>query len=520
MTSYYANLRTRTKLMLAFGLMAALMGVAGWQGTLGMERMNESFGDLYRRHALGLARLKEARTHLLTSVFEVRSALQTRDLAQMAHHAEAAEKAREAFDNDFSAYRNTMIGEQTAAAEIQRIFAELSADEDRLLELAVAGNTARQGPLLQSMHERTAAVSQRVLLLEERKLALMKTTADKVDAVYGDARRALIAVQGASMLLAVVFGLVIASSVSRPMERAVRVLEAVAGGDFTQRLGLESRDEIGKMSQALDRAVDGMRRALGEVGASASEVTNAAHQLAAASDQLAGGAHQQAASLEQTASSLEEMTATVRQNADNAEQASRLASSARDQANGGGKVVAAAVAAMEEIDTASRRIADIITAIDEIAFQTNLLALNAAVEAARAGEQGRGFAVVAAEVRNLAQRSAAAAKESKGLIQDSVAKVGKGCELVNRSGQMLEDIVASVKRVTDIVGEIAAASREQATGVELVSRAVVQMDNVTQANSGQTAELAATAQSLSESAGRLQKLVSRFRLDAGQAREA
>ncbi|MEZ5398042.1 MAG: methyl-accepting chemotaxis protein [Bryobacteraceae bacterium] len=509
----YANLQTRTKLMLAFGLMALLMGVAGWQGAKGMARMNANFEELYHKHALGLAKLKEARTQLLTSVFEVRSGLQTRDLAAMARHAEAAVKARELFDSEFTGFRNTVAGDSEGAEEVQKIFAGLSEDEDRLLGLAAAGKTAGQAELVQSMHAHAAQFGERAHALEQRKLAVMQSTAERVERVARDARAALIAVQGASMMLAILFGYLIAGSISRPLKRAVTVLEAVAEGDFTRRLGVHSRDEMGQLSHALDRAVAGMRRALGEVGQSATDLNQAAYQLASASDQLASGAHEQATSLEQTASSLEEITATVKQNADNAEQASRLASGARDQANAGGAVVASAVAAMGEIDTASRRIADIITAIDEIAFQTNLLALNAAVEAARAGEQGRGFAVVAAEVRNLAQRSAAAAKEIKGLIQDSVDKVSRGCDLVNRSGQMLEEIVGSVKRVTDIVGGIAAASREQAVGVEMVSRAVVQMDNVTQANSAQTSELATTAQSLSASARRLQEMVGRFRLD-------
>jgi methyl-accepting chemotaxis protein len=209
---------------------------------------------------------------------------------------------------------------------------------------------------------------------------------------------------------------------------------------------------------------------------------------------------------------LEEITGTVKQNADNAKQADQLAMGSRDVAERGGQVVDTAVTAMGEINESSKKIADIITTIDEIAFQTNLLALNAAVEAARAGEQGRGFAVVASEVRNLAQRSATAAKEIKTLIQDSVSKVESGSELVTKSGETLGEIVSSVKRVTDIVGEIAAASQEQSSGIDQVNRAVTQMDRVVQTNAAQSQELSSTARSLTAQAEQLQALVARFKL--------
>src|SRR6185436_14242507 len=219
------------------------------------------------------------------------------------------------------------------------------------------------------------------------------------------------------------------------------VLEHVAAGDFTQRLDVDTKDEVGQMAVALNQAVEGMRDALQEVGVAANNAASASQQLSAAAEQLSNGAQEQASSLEETAASLEEITGTVKQNADNARQANQMAVGSRDSAEKGGQVVNTAVEAMTGINQASKRIADIITTIDEIAFQTNLLALNAAVEAARAGEQGRGFAVVASEVRNLAQRSATAAKEIKGLIQDTVAKVEAGSELVNRSGETLTEIV-------------------------------------------------------------------------------
>ena len=246
-----------------------------------------------------------------------------------------------------------------------------------------------------------------------------------------------------------------------------------------------------------------------------------AKEIAAGSGHLSQRTEEQSSSLEETASSMEEMTSTVKQNADNASQANQLAVAARDQAEKGGEVVTQAVRAMQDINDSSRRIADIIGVIDEIAFQTNLLALNAAVEAARAGEQGRGFAVVATEVRSLAGRSATAAREIKNLIQDSVRKVQDGSLLVTQSGETLEQIVASVKKVSDIVAEIAAASREQSSGIEQVNRAVAQMDQITQQNAALVEQATTSSQDMAETARRLDQMLARYHLALGvRARRA
>ncbi|VTR93170.1 chemotaxis protein : Methyl-accepting chemotaxis (MCP) signaling domain protein OS=Vibrio cholerae CP1047(20) GN=VCCP1047_2988 PE=4 SV=1: 4HB_MCP_1: HAMP: HAMP: MCPsignal [Gemmata massiliana] len=304
----------------------------------------------------------------------------------------------------------------------------------------------------------------------------------------------------------------LAIDLQQKMTTIVTSVSAMANGDFTQQVPDLGTDEVGQMAAALNKAIISVRTALEGVHEVSEQLADASGQLSAASDEISTGAQEQASSLEETASTLEEITATVRQNSDSAQQARQLASTSRDTAEKGGQVVGNAVEAMSEINESSKKIADIITTIDEIAFQTNLLALNAAVEAARAGEQGRGFAVVASEVRNLAQRSATAAKEIKSLIEDSVKKVDAGTELVNRSGSTLGDIVTSVKRVTDIITEIAAASKEQSTGIDQVNKAVSQMDTVTQKNASQTEEMSATAQTLTDQASQLRDLVARFKL--------
>lgn len=308
-----------------------------------------------------------------------------------------------------------------------------------------------------------------------------------------------------------------AEELSAKVAQVLKVVNSVAEGSFDLVVPDLGDDAVGQVGKALSTAITSMRTALQSVQSVTTTVTSAATQVSSASAEISRGAQSQASSLEETASSLEEITSTVKQNTDNAQQARQLANGSRDIAEKGGAVVSDAIRAMGEINQSSTRIADIITTIDEIAFQTNLLALNAAVEAARAGEQGRGFAVVAAEVRNLAQRSALAAKEIKALIQDSVRKVENGTSLVNQSGRTLDEIVVSVKRVTDIVAEIAAASREQLTGLEQVNKAVAQMDRVTQSNASQTEEMAGTAESLMSHSEQLRDLISQFRLDSVRA---
>jgi methyl-accepting chemotaxis protein len=313
------------------------------------------------------------------------------------------------------------------------------------------------------------------------------------------------------------FAWMITRSIAVPLTQAVDVARRVATGDLTSKIDEKSKDEIGQLFDALRTMNGSLGEIVGNVRMGTENIGNASREIATGNADLSARTESQASSLQETASSMEELTSTVRQNAENARQANQLVVSASDVAVRGGKVVGQVVDTMGSIKDSSRKIVDIIGVIDGIAFQTNILALNAAVEAARAGEQGRGFAVVAAEVRNLAQRSAGAAKEIKSLIGDSVEKVDAGSKLVDEAGATMDEIVTSVKHVADIMSEITAASEEQSSGIQEVSRAISQMDEMTQQNAALVEQAAAAAQSMQNQASALADAVAVFKLSSMQA---
>lgn len=351
--------------------------------------------------------------------------------------------------------------------------------------------------------------------LVEMQDKLSKQAAAEAEAAYDSARSLLLMLGALALLFGAAAALLITRSLTRQLGgeplKAVEVASRIAAGDLDVQIDLAAGD-----SSSLMAAMKAMRDKLADivrnVRTGTDTIATASSQIAAGNLDLSSRTEQQASSLEETASSMEELTSTVRQNAENAGQANQLAISASEVAARGGSVVSEVVDTMEQINASAKKIVDIIGVIDGIAFQTNILALNAAVEAARAGEQGRGFAVVATEVRSLAQRSAAAAKEIKTLIGDSVDKVESGSKLVGEAGSTMDDVVSSVRRVTDIMAEITAASHEQSTGIEQVNQAITQMDQVTQQNAALVEQAAAAADSLQEQAATLSEIVSVFRL--------
>ena len=338
-------------------------------------------------------------------------------------------------------------------------------------------------------------------------------------ALVADVERAellLLALTLAAIAAAAGFGFAITRSVTRPLSSTAEAAARMAGGDMSERVAVDGKDEVAQLQQALADMQQALVRLVSEVRVGSESISTASTQIASGNHDLSTRTEQTAGNLQQAASSLEELTGTVGQTADSARTANQLAASASTAAQRGGEVVSQVVSTMNEIQAASRRIADIIGTIDGIAFQTNILALNAAVEAARAGEQGRGFAVVAGEVRSLAQRSAEAAREIKALIGASVEKVENGTRLVGEAGGSMEEIVAGVRRVTDVIGEISAATSEQSSGLRQVNEAVAQLDQMTQQNAALVEESAAAAQSMAEQSRRLTEVVGRFRVNGSE----
>jgi len=411
--------------------------------------------------------------------------------------------------------------EKSLMATVQKNRAAFQAAKKAVMDAKSTGDNEAamrlyDGEFLTS--SRQYAESLKALLgTERRTIDEMKAASQ---AAYTERARLVLLLNGLMIVLGALAALAITRSITRPLAGAVRAAEQVADGDLSGAFERDRRDELGDLLRAMQGMNDGLAKVVSEVQHGTHAIAGASSEIASGNLDLSSRTEQQAGALEETASSMEELTSTVRHNADNATQANQMVQAASQVAVRGGEIVGQVVETMGAIDGASRKIVDIIGVIDGIAFQTNILALNAAVEAARAGEQGRGFAVVASEVRNLAQRSASAAKEIKALIGDSVAQVDAGTALVQQAGATIGEVVTSVARVTDIMAEITAASREQSAGIDQVNTAIAQMDQMTQQNAALVEEAAAAAGSMQDQAAHLEQMVSRFRLGVQAAAPA
>jgi methyl-accepting chemotaxis protein-1 (serine sensor receptor) len=522
------NLSIKSRLVFVIAFLSVLLVGIGVLGMASLNITNASLKRVYEDRVVALGQLERVSALINKNQILVGESVSGQlsafpeDVAVVDKNVVEIRRVMEEIGTLLKAYTDTKL-----TAEEAKLVEELSANRIKYGReamqpalAALAGHDFQQaGEILQGpLKETYPPVRASAEALVQLQLDVAKGEFEAAQSRYVTVRNVAIIVMLAGVLLAAMIGYWLIRAIAGPLNEAVRVAESVAAGDLTQNIEVRSQDETGKLMQAMKNMNESLVHIVGQVRNGTETIAVASREIATGNADLSSRTEEQASSLEETASSMEELTSTVKQNAENARQANQLVGSTAEVAVKGGRVVGQVVDTLASIKDSSRKISDIIGVIDGIAFQTNILALNAAVEAARAGEQGRGFAVVASEVRNLAQRSAGAAKEIKALIEDSVGKVDAGGRLVDEAGKTMDEIVSSVKRVTDIMGEIAAASQEQSAGIEQVSQAITQMDNVTQQNSALVEEAAAAAESLQDQAGKLAEAVSVFRLEGGAYR--
>ena len=518
------KLKVSTRLLVLVGLFAVMLVAIGAAGLVGIRQTNESLRTVYEDRTVPAADLGEIRALVLNNRVSLNAALLTPTPEMVKARTEDVERNIASISKVWEAYMLTELTPEEARLA-QQFTQERKAFVEEGLRPIIAA--LRAGDFDQA--KRLVPEKMRPLAepMEKRLDQLVKLQIDVARQEYASAVARFSVIQwvvivsiGAGLALGGALGLLIVRGIGRQLggEPAVaaELVQRVAAGDLAVHIELRPGDETSLMA-SLRRMQGALVGVVSRVRDNAESVSTASTQIAQGNQDLSGRTEEQASALQQTASSMEQLSAAVRHNADNATQANQLARGSCTLAEKGGEVVAQVVETMKGINDSGRRIADIIGVIDGIAFQTNILALNAAVEAARAGEQGRGFAVVAGEVRALAQRSAEAAKEIKGLITASVERVEQGSVLVDQAGATMNEVVASIRRVTDLIGEITAASSEQSEGVTQVGQAVSQMDQTTQQNAALVEESAAAAESLKQQARHLVETVAVFRLSSEQA---
>jgi methyl-accepting chemotaxis protein len=504
-----------TRLAIGYAAVIALLVAMAIVGISRIEAVNDNTDVIVHDRYVKIALANAIQDKVDVRSRALRTALITADPEVVKAEVDKAMSVGPAIDDALDKLQATIRTPEGAAAlkhtiEVRKPFLDASR---QLADLALAGRRDEGAVfLVKSLIPIQNAYLSALQELIDTQVKGMQAFAADAAAQARSATIMMIALAATATLLAAALGLAITRSITRPIARAVALAQTVAAGDLSARVEVTSRDETGQLLAALKTMVESLVVVVGKVRHSSDCIATGSSQIATGNADLSQRTEEQASNLQQTAASMEQLTATVRNNSDTARQATQLAGSAATAATQGGAVVGQVVATMGDIDSASRKIAEIIGVIDGIAFQTNILALNAAVEAARAGEQGRGFAVVAGEVRSLAQRSAEAAKQIKALISDSVEKVHAGTEQVAEAGRAMNDIVAQVRRVNDLIAEISAATLEQTQGIGQVGDAVSQLDQVTQQNAALVEESAAAAESLSQQATRLVEAVGVFRL--------
>ncbi|MFZ6769624.1 methyl-accepting chemotaxis protein [Undibacterium sp. Di26W] len=513
----FYNLRISAKLFVGFILLLILTAFLGSFSIFQLSRVNQTaleLGTNWMPSVNAAMGIKERMSRLRTQEMQiVLSAGDAENLKKYEQRWQDYVAELKKYEKDYVKLISSTDG-QKEFAEYGKLWDLYVIEAKKLTEQASAGNMEAARTTLRGESSRLNA---EILKMADKMVQTNSNGGIAAyrlgEAIYSNSRTLILGLILVTVALGLLLAYWIARVVARPLQEAVRVARTVASGDLTSDIEVKSKDETGELLQALKEMNGNLLSVVSEVRTGTDLIATASTEIASGNMDLSARTESQAGSLEETASSMEELASTVKQNSDNARQAHQLSHSASAVAQKGGDVVSQVVDTMGFIHASSKKIVDIIAVIDGIAFQTNILALNAAVEAARAGEQGRGFAVVASEVRNLAQRSASAAKEIKDLINDSVEKVDQGTRLVGLAGSTMKEVVESVKRVSDIISEITAAGSEQSSGIDQINTAIIQMDQVTQQNAALVEQAAAAAAALQEQAASLSQVVSIFKLN-------
>jgi methyl-accepting chemotaxis protein len=511
------NLKVAARLRLIFGVIVILFALTSAYSVNEMSNLSTTTKNLYDHPFTVSVSILTADGNIIRmhrAMKDIALATNSQDIDNSVAALDLLEKN---VYEQLALAKDKYLGDKSDIDRVTRSFQEWKPIRDKTIAFKREGKNEEASAITKTLGaDKIAEISKAIRTIKES--AKGKASSFYVNAAQSssDAIKLVIVINALILLAIITVGYFLAISITRPLAEAVGVAQRVATGDLTAHIQSTAKDEIGILMRALKEMNDNLLKIVGQVKIGTDTIATASGQIAVGNQDLSSRTEQQAGSLEETAASMEELTSTVKQNADNARQANELAVSASEVAIKGGTVVSQVVETMGAINDSSKKIVDIISVIDGIAFQTNILALNAAVEAARAGEQGRGFAVVASEVRSLAQRSAAAAKEIKTLIGDSVEKVDVGAKLVDNAGETMQEIVASITRVTDIMNEITAATQEQTSGIEQINQAISQMDQVTQQNAALVEEAAAASEAMQDQASKLAQVVSVFKLDGRQ----
>ena len=508
------DLSIKSRLMALVATLLVLLVASSVSAVLRLKSSNDVLATVYNDRVVPLRQLKSVSDGYGNGVVDTAAKVAAGSLAPP-DGLKALGVARATVAREWKAYLATYLNadETALVAQAAPLMKQADAAADRLEALLKAGDV--EGVKAFAAKDMYAAIDPVAGVFDKLTAVQLDVAAAEYQAsqvTYAGVVRSNLLIVSTVLVAAIAFAWRLIVSITRGIDEAVKVAETVASGDLRSQIVVRRRDETGRLMGALQRMNASLLGLVGDVRGASESIATGSSQIANGNADLSQRTEEQASNLQQTAASMEQLTATVKQNADTALVATQLATTASAAAERGGVVVGQVVATMDAITASSRKVVDIIGVIDGIAFQTNILALNAAVEAARAGEQGRGFAVVASEVRSLAQRSGAAAREIKALIGDSVSKVEDGTRLVADAGHTMEDIVHQVKRVNDMIGEIASASSEQSTGIGQIGDAVAQLDQVTQQNAALVEESAAAAESLNQQAAQLSRVVATFKL--------